>query len=264
MGDVVQTGPDGESQLLFDDSTRIVVGPSSRLMIESVLFNSRGAASQFAINALGGTFRFISGNSPKAVYAIRTPTATMSVRGTIFDFAVQNQRGTDIVLLDGGVRLCGRATGQCVELRGGCRAVNVSPSGGIGEYQSRESKRLLLAEFPYVVSQNRLQSGFRASVTSCRVAGTVRDRGDDNRRGGGAAPLGGGGGGGGGGGAGGGATLLRGDGTAGVGTSASNLGGAISSGGSFQGGSTPFLPGLNTNDDDDNYNNDSGPFSPVR
>jgi hypothetical protein len=88
MGDVVQTGPNGQAQLLFEDATRIVVGPSSNLVIESALFRADGTAERLAINALRGSFRFISGQSASTAYSIRTPTATLAVRGTTFDFTV--------------------------------------------------------------------------------------------------------------------------------------------------------------------------------
>jgi hypothetical protein len=89
MGDVVQTGPNGQAQLLFDDETRIVVGRNSNLVIESALFRNDGTAERLAINALRGSFRFISGRSSSAAYSIRTPTATLAVRGTTFDFTVE-------------------------------------------------------------------------------------------------------------------------------------------------------------------------------
>jgi len=87
-GDVVQTGPNGQAQLLFEDGTRIVVGRNSNLVIESALFRADKTAERLAINALRGSFRFISGRSASAAYSIRTPTATLAVRGTTFDFTV--------------------------------------------------------------------------------------------------------------------------------------------------------------------------------
>jgi hypothetical protein len=88
-GDVVQTGPNGQAQLLFEDGTRIVVGRNSNLVIETALFRADRTAERFAINALRGSFRFISGRSASAAYSIRTPTATIGVRGTTFDFTVE-------------------------------------------------------------------------------------------------------------------------------------------------------------------------------
>jgi hypothetical protein len=88
MGDLVQTGPRGQAQLQFEDDTRIVIGPNSNLVTESALFRADGTAERLAINALRGSFRFISGQSASTAYSIRTPTATLAVRGTTFDFTV--------------------------------------------------------------------------------------------------------------------------------------------------------------------------------
>jgi hypothetical protein len=46
-GEVVETGPSGEAQLLFADGTRIVVGPQSRLVIDDVLVRPSGTAERF-------------------------------------------------------------------------------------------------------------------------------------------------------------------------------------------------------------------------
>lgn len=116
VGQKIITGPSGNVQLLFDDDTRIVVGPGSSLEIESYLLNG-SRSDRFAVNALAGTFRFISGNSPKSVYSIDTPTASIAVRGTSFDLAVQG-RITLTMLYAGALRVCYGPS--CVELTKRC------------------------------------------------------------------------------------------------------------------------------------------------
>jgi hypothetical protein len=91
-GDLLKTDATGHLQIAFADRTRIVVGPSSELLIEDVTLSGGKKASRFAVQALGGTFRFLSGRSPKPAYVLRTPTATMGIRGTEFDFSVDNRR----------------------------------------------------------------------------------------------------------------------------------------------------------------------------
>ena len=78
IGDLVKTDAVGEAQLLFADGTRMVVGANSSLVIDEILFRSDAAENKFAVRALGGAFRFISGNSGDATYSIRTPTATIA------------------------------------------------------------------------------------------------------------------------------------------------------------------------------------------
>src|SRR6478672_419869 len=103
MGDRIQTGSSGQAQLLFADNTRLVVGPGSSLLIEKYLLQnaSTSTVSNFSVNALRGSFRFITGDSPKPSYAIKTPTATIGIRGTEFDLAVRPDGQTQFVLLSG-------------------------------------------------------------------------------------------------------------------------------------------------------------------
>lgn len=98
MGDEVRTDGVGEAQLLFEDGTRMVVGPNSSLVLDEFVFRSQAQENSFAVRALGGTFRFISGEQPKDSYLIQTPSATIGVRGTVFDFSVTPQQ-TDVILL---------------------------------------------------------------------------------------------------------------------------------------------------------------------
>ena len=80
-GDRIVTGQIGNAQIKFRDDTKLVVGPNSTLLIDAFVFNKDNTARQVSISALKGAFRFISGNSPKDVYKITTPTATIGIRG---------------------------------------------------------------------------------------------------------------------------------------------------------------------------------------
>ena len=81
MGDEIVASPRGLAQIRFVDNTRIVIGPNSRLTIDTFVFNPDLTAREVVVTAIEGTFRFISGNSPDEAYTIRTPTMTMGIRG---------------------------------------------------------------------------------------------------------------------------------------------------------------------------------------
>ena len=81
MGDEIVAQPHGLAQIRFIDNTRIVIGPNSRLRIDTFIFNPDYTAKNVTITAVKGVFRFISGNSPNGAYTIRTPTMTIGVRG---------------------------------------------------------------------------------------------------------------------------------------------------------------------------------------
>ena len=79
-GQTITTEPNGEVQLVFVDDTRMVIGPNSALQIERYLLRDPTSFGQLAVNALGGTFRFISDNSPSEAYSVNTPGGTIGVR----------------------------------------------------------------------------------------------------------------------------------------------------------------------------------------
>jgi hypothetical protein len=81
MGDEIVASPNGQAQIKFVDNTRIVIGPNSRLTIDTFIFNPDLTAQKVTVTAIKGAFRFISGNSPAGAYTIRTPTMTIGIRG---------------------------------------------------------------------------------------------------------------------------------------------------------------------------------------
>lgn len=81
MGDEIVANPNGLAQIKFIDNTRIVIGPNSRLTIDTFVFNPDNTAREVTINMIKGSFRFISGNSPSGAYKFRTPTMVIGVRG---------------------------------------------------------------------------------------------------------------------------------------------------------------------------------------
>jgi len=179
MDDVIHTGPVGEAQLLFRDDTRLVVGPNSRLLIDTFIFNGNATAQEVSINAVRGAFRFITGKSPKPVYSIRTPTANLGVRGTEFDFSVAANGNTSFVLYEGSARLCDKSRRNCVVLTGACSVAQISPLGGVRQVNSVEDRAALLkTAFPYLWRQKGLRRDFQVNSADCRVAnGSLVPRG---------------------------------------------------------------------------------------
>lgn len=162
IGDVVRTGQYGQVQIKFDDDTRLVVGPSSSLVIEDYLLRADNSAGKLAINALSGTFRFATGNAAKDRYSIQTPTGTIGVRGTEFDFTVQNGQ-TQVLLYHGSVLIC-NLQDRCVTMAGACEVgqYDFSDSQLIGPSIKTEGELRdnLEAAFKYANSQTPLLREF--------------------------------------------------------------------------------------------------------
>jgi hypothetical protein len=164
VGDTVVTGSAGQVQTLFDDQTKLVVGPSSSLLIETYLLASSTSAQKLTIDALGGSFRFITGNSPKPAYSIRTPTATIAVRGTEFDIIV-DRSSTRVILYKGALQICNNA-GTCQELTKRCE-IGVASAQDTELFRINDPERAPLSQqFRYARFQTPLLGSFRVSGAS--------------------------------------------------------------------------------------------------
>ena len=167
----------GNVQLLFKDGTKLVVGEGSSLVVEKVLMSGGGSASSFAVDALRGTFRFITGRSAKAAYKIQTANSTIGIRGTGFDFWVNNDTG--VVVLEGKVRLC-RKGGKCTDIDAQCHGA-VAQASGAKALQGFELSQSIRNHLPYILDQSRLRQPFHLATQLCdRVLNlTTEGRGSD-------------------------------------------------------------------------------------
>jgi hypothetical protein len=172
-GDTVRTGLTGEAQIVFRDKTRLVVGGGASLKIDNLVYSGGSRAKRFAISAFSGTFRFISGQSAKGAYSVKTPTAVIGVRGTAFDFAVGRGGRTLVMLHNGIVRMCSRS-GGCRILDERCELALVrpgQPAQTVNEPGFLVRRNEVSRGFPYVRSQRSLRRDFRVSTAGrCRAS----------------------------------------------------------------------------------------------
>lgn len=164
--DQVQTGS-GNVQIIFVDDTKLVVGPNSNLVIDRFLMRGGNKARKFSVNALRGTFRFISGHSAKNAYDIKTANATIGIRGTAFDFS--SGRATLVAVHVGQVRLC--AYGNCETVDDRC-GVGRAQNGDIDELGGKAKGRAIRS-LPYIINQGPLARPFRVNTSSCRSVATL-------------------------------------------------------------------------------------------
>ncbi len=85
-GDTVVTGANGHAQLLMADQALISLRPDSRLRFDAYQFAGKEDGSEKGIlGLLKGGFRTLTGligRANKSNYQVRTPTATIGIRGT--------------------------------------------------------------------------------------------------------------------------------------------------------------------------------------
>ena len=174
-GDVITTDGRGSAQLLFADQTKMVVGPNSEVTIDDFVLASSGTASAVTINALRGSFRFITGVSAKNAYKIRTPVATIGVRGTEFSGRIAPNGELTLAMWGGATIVCPDG-GTCQVVAGTCTMVIVPPAGAGGgggqiERVNNVYRRTQLMEqrLPFAFRQGWLQSPFRVGSSGCNI-----------------------------------------------------------------------------------------------
>ncbi len=95
--EVIEASASSAAEIIFLDNTKIVLGPNTRLTLDRFVFDPDPALGKFVMTAGKGVFRFVSGNLSKGSYVIRTPTATIGVRGTVFAVVIRAD-GTTVVI----------------------------------------------------------------------------------------------------------------------------------------------------------------------
>lgn len=119
LGDQVQTGNQSHMQLLLLDRSSFTVGQNARLTIDRFVYDPSGGS--FSATVAKGALRFMSGGAHgKGGAQIRTPVATIGIRGTIVD-AVVGEDAIDIARFEpalNGARNSDPATASLIVLRG--------------------------------------------------------------------------------------------------------------------------------------------------
>jgi hypothetical protein len=101
--DTVSTNSQGRFRIRFNDATTVNITENSRLLIDDFVYDGGGASKgKLGLRVALGTVRYASGKiahgNAKGVN-IRTPTATIAVRGTDFVMSVDEAGRSTVVLV---------------------------------------------------------------------------------------------------------------------------------------------------------------------
>jgi hypothetical protein len=91
LGDQVQTDKASQLQILLLDRSTFTVGASARVTIDRFVYDPAANSRSVGVSVARGAFRFMSGRSlgkPSGPVSVRTPVATIGIRGTIFEGVV--------------------------------------------------------------------------------------------------------------------------------------------------------------------------------
>jgi ferric-dicitrate binding protein FerR (iron transport regulator) len=162
----ISTDTKGTGQFELLDQTRLALGPGSSVKLDQFVYNADKKATAVVIEVGRGALRFISGKSDSRVYSIRTPAATLGVRGTAFDIYVAPDGQMAVAMINGRVEICPRG-GACRmhDLVG--RFLRLTPAGAFSVHDRWDAAIFggvaFGAALPFLATQSMLMPGFRAN-----------------------------------------------------------------------------------------------------
>lgn len=154
-------------EIRLNDKSRIIVGENSVIHLDEFVVGADGF-QQGTIEVAKGAFRFITGNSPKGAFTVKTPVSTIGVRGTVFDVYVNALGLTRVILFKGEIEAC--SSSNCVVVNRPCDIAEVTSSEAhelpylrSGDRTGEDSNYTLTSR------QNRFRLGWRAPVLTCAI-----------------------------------------------------------------------------------------------
>lgn len=114
----IETALDGASQIVFDDGTKLTLGPHARITLDKFVYDPDPSRGAFFLTLTEGVLRFITGSLAHKAYSITTPNGTIGVRGTDIYIAVRCENGlcsTSLGSFSGGATITGAEGTRAVE-----------------------------------------------------------------------------------------------------------------------------------------------------
>jgi hypothetical protein len=165
--ELVKTGDASSASLLFLDQTSLNVGPRSEVKLDRFVYDPSRGNGSVVINTGRGVFRFVSGSQNSKSYEIKTPVATIGVRGTVF--YVMNAQKFSVVTQMNGFTDITPNNGQKFSLPPGWSAV-IFADGSYQTFQSTDTTNFfrnagldqtLLEEYATFTGQGNIFGGLQ-------------------------------------------------------------------------------------------------------
>lgn len=126
----IETSASGSAQIVFNDASTMTVGRSSAVTIDEFVYN--GAGGRQGVSLAKGVMRFVGGGvSHEGGTGVRTPTASIGVRGGSMMARVGGQCATLVVHQYGRVTVTGAGNQQILTRSG--FGVCVDANGAVSE-----------------------------------------------------------------------------------------------------------------------------------
>jgi hypothetical protein len=122
------------SRIVFLDGTELSVGPNTEITLDRFVFDPDEGSVTIELNVVEGVFRFISGrfaNAFKSDYKVKTPTATLGMRGTVVTAVVASDGTTATMLGSPSIVTVEGLSGEIVTLDMAGISATSMPDGSV-------------------------------------------------------------------------------------------------------------------------------------
>jgi hypothetical protein len=122
--ELIETEEESATKLIFLDETTLTLGPQSSVVLDRFVYDPDPSKASLVMTATKGIFRFASGKLPKNAYRLHTPAATIGIRGTVLELAIEppDRPGGQTVVrieLEAGQATIGDCRGEELALEAG-------------------------------------------------------------------------------------------------------------------------------------------------
>ncbi len=157
--ETISTGKASAVDILLIDESTLIMGETSELILDSMVYNPNRGIVEGTITAVKGIFRF-STSGVKMDVTFNTPVATIGLRGTEFDVLTKPTE-TEIVVHEGTIEVTSAAGTERVS-RGQVYSVNIQGVGGFKAEPSAEMKESTALMLTLIADQGAQEAANQA------------------------------------------------------------------------------------------------------
>lgn len=131
QNELIEVAKDSRGEFQFEDNTKLALGPGAKLTLDKFVYDPNRGTGTIIVDLAKGALRFVTGVAEKRAYKIKTPVASISVRGTIFDLFVFSDNTTWLLLHEGAV-VIETSPGNCRVVTEVGKFISISPQRQLG------------------------------------------------------------------------------------------------------------------------------------
>ena len=186
--ELITTSSNADAKFQLLDQTTLAIGPNASIILDRFVYDRKNGATDVSINAIKGSFRFLSGTTPDTGYKIATPTGTVGIRGTEFEIFIDDNGETAVALISGEVEMCSLQR-SCERLKEAGHYLRVLRTGRF--IRAKRANRSILGSranaaraFPFLHGKRKLGKVFklRRARIKARRGGATKRRARNLRR----------------------------------------------------------------------------------